>query len=317
MMVWEDSELTWFSVELREKIAINQNIEYERKEFKVFWDMIKSVENESINWAIANITITSDREKSMNFTQPIYDSWLQLIVSKDRAKPSLFNVIWESWIVGFILWAFLILLVVAHIIWYFERGWEGQDYFRDEYKWWIRDAFWRAFIVVTMWWFENERPENRKGRIFAVIWVIIWLFFVSSLTAQITTSLTVSELASSITSYHDLVGKKVWAMEWPTIKNFLWNQWISVTWYQTPEQLYSDLRNWKIDAVVWDAPIIKYYVATNPSDNFLLVWEVFKKEKYGMILPTNSSYIEKINQEILSLQENWTYNFLLEKYFGQ
>jgi polar amino acid transport system substrate-binding protein len=51
--------------------------------------MISSVENKKSDLAIANITITSDREKKMDFSQPIFDSGLQLITSKKNSKVSI------------------------------------------------------------------------------------------------------------------------------------------------------------------------------------------------------------------------------------
>ena len=315
MMIDEWGSPTGFSVELWKMIAADIGITYERKVYEEFKEMLEASQSGTNQATIANITITSEREKDMDFSYPMYDAWLQVVSSTSTVSPSFLKIIWESWIIAFILGAFWVLIIVAHIIWYFERGGEGQDYFRDDYKWGIWDAFRWAFIVVTMGWFENERPENRKGRVFAVFRVIVGLFFVSSLTAQITSALTVSELSTGINSYHDLVNKRVWAMAWPTAKWFLEPLGVVVQEFTTAQALYEALKTQKIDAIVGDAPILKWYVATHPEDGFVLVWDVFKSEKYWIAFPIQSELTEAVDQALLTTIENGRYKTLLQKYF--
>ena len=68
------------------------------------------------------------------------------------------------------------------------------------------DAFWWAFIIVTMGGFENERPRRVWAQAFAVFWVVVGLFFISSFTAMITTAMTVDRLQTGIRDCRDLAG---------------------------------------------------------------------------------------------------------------
>ena len=49
----------------------------------------------SVDLAIANISITSEREKIMDFSQPIYDSGLQILVPKGGGA-NFMKIIWDS-----------------------------------------------------------------------------------------------------------------------------------------------------------------------------------------------------------------------------
>ncbi len=98
-----------------------------------------------------------------------------------------------------------------------------------------------------------------------------------------------SGLNSNITSLQDLSGKKVGIIKSEPINSYLkkeLNQEPII--YLNYEKMYQDLKNKKIEAIVGDAPILKYYVATQGKNDFELVGGIFKPEKYGILLPENS-----------------------------
>ena len=318
MMKDEAGNMTGFSIELWQEIAKRAHIPYTLKEFTVFGDMVKVTQKGEVDASIANISITSKREKVLDYSQPIYDSGLQIMVPIKNSAMSLWTLVWESGILKFIGFAILVLLIIAHIVWFFERNVPDKrhDYFRDDYLGGVWDAFWWAFIIMTMGGFENEVPHKISSRIIALVWIVTSLFFISTLTAKITTSLTVSELSSSINSVDDLAGKRVGAMAGPTVRDYLAQFHIPVHEYKTPQALYNALKNGELDAVVGDAPIIQYYATHDGKNDFKLVGEVFKPEKYGILLPEGSRLKERIDQALISIQEDGTYQKILNKYFG-
>ncbi len=46
--------------------------------------MIKAVANKNVDLAIANITISANREEKMDFSQPIFDSGLQIMINQEK-----------------------------------------------------------------------------------------------------------------------------------------------------------------------------------------------------------------------------------------
>ena len=71
-----------------------------------------------------------------------------------------------------------------------------------------------------------------------------------------------------------------------------------------------------MDAVVFDAPILAYYVNNEGYNSAQLVGPVFLRENYGIILPPNSPLAEEINQSLLRLREDGTYGEIYRKWFG-
>lgn len=204
-------------------------------------------------------------------------------------------------------------------MWFFERGVVNKrhDYFRDGYLEGIWDAFWWAFIVMTMGGFENEVPHKKISRLFAMIWIVASLFFISTLTAKITTALTVSELSNGIESVNDLIGKKIGIMAGPTTRDYLQQYNITPMEYDEKSEIYQDLKQGKIEAIVGDAPILQYYAIYEKSGKVKLAGGLFKPENYGAIFPEGSALKETFDQNLIEMQEDGTYKQIYEKYFGQ
>lgn len=317
-MLSDAGEWTGFSVELIDEIAQQENLKIIWQQETVFADMLDHVANGDVTMAAANISVTADREKRMDFSQPIYDSGLQIITNKENASISFLKIIWESGILLFLGGAFIILLIVAHFMWFFERGEDAKhDYFRDEYLGGIWDAFWWAFVICTMGGFEKERPENIMGRIIAVFWILASLFFISTLTAKITSALTVSQLSTGISSYKDLYGKKVGAPKGTTMSRFLDNHDITYVEYDDFSQTLVDLKKNKIEAVVGDAAVSQYYIQTNHDNALVIAGDVFAKDNISFAFTENSPHFESINSALIKMKEDGRFESIRKKYFGE
>jgi polar amino acid transport system substrate-binding protein len=83
------------------------------------------------------------------------------------------------------------------------------------------------------------------------------------------------------------------------------------------ESAYAMLERGEIDAVVYDAPILVHYASTDGEGRASLVGPPFREEDYGIALPPDSPYEEAINQVILKLMENGTYDELQRIWFGE
>ena len=322
MMKKASGEIGGFAVDLWAEIAKRTGQEFEFKEFDLFGDMVTTTQSGGVDLSIANITITSKRELDMDYSQPIYDSGLQIILSANRQKKSALSfvkVIWMSGILWMFFGAFVLLLLIAHVVWFFERGIEDtrHDYFRDSYLGGIWDAFWWAFIIMTMGGFENEVPHKKSSRFLAMFWILVSLFFVSTLTAKITTALTIDQLSTDISSVKDLSGKRVGVMDSPTVINYLDKLGISTEIFGHYDELYAALIAGELDAAVGDEPIIRYFALQKGRGRVILAGHLFKPEKYGALFPKGSDLKESFDRALIEIQEDGTYKTLYNKYFSE
>ena len=99
----EAGSFTGFSTELWYALGRDLNIKTEFVEKANVPDLLDEVQSGRADLAIAAISITSEREKAFDFSQPMFDSGLQIMVPSSRGQDSsiipvmLALVIFFSW----------------------------------------------------------------------------------------------------------------------------------------------------------------------------------------------------------------------------
>ena len=68
--------------------------------------------------------------------------------------------------------------------------------------------------------------------------------------------------------------------------------------------------------MVYDTPILQYYASHEGKGKVQMVGSVFRKESYGIQFPQDSSLRKPVNEALLRLRENGTYDRLQTKWFG-
>jgi polar amino acid transport system substrate-binding protein len=164
--------------------------------------------------------------------------------------------------------------------------------------------------------FEERMPQSRGGRFFAVILVVSSLFIVSIFVAQITAALTINAIQNNIDNINDLDGRPVGTIAASTSANYLDQRGINYGTFDSLEQMLVAFEAGNLDAVVFDGPILAYYVRTRGNGKAQLLDRVYRPENYGMVFPTGSSLREDVDQAVLRLREDGTYDDLLLKWFG-
>ncbi len=88
-----------------------------------------------------------------------------------------------------------------------------------------------------------------------------------------------------------------------------------ITILNTVDLVMQELINGAVDCVINDLPVAEAYMAAQPG-NVRMVGEPLTSEDYGFIVAAdNTQLLEELNQGLKNVQENGTYDQLLEKYF--
>jgi ABC-type amino acid transport substrate-binding protein len=72
----------------------------------------------------------------------------------------------------------------------------------------------------------------------------------------------------------------------------------------------------RLDVVMFDAPLLQYYLSQESGSDAYLVDRVFRSEDYGIALPTGSPLREELNRALLVLRESGEYTAIERKWFG-
>jgi polar amino acid transport system substrate-binding protein len=309
----EDGTWTGFSIELLREIANRIGRETEFVPTGSFPQMLGLVENSQVHAAAANISITRSREEVMDFSQPIFDAGLTVLMPSN-STPNVFSVLFRKELLIWLAGAVGLLFVAGNLIAFFERNsphFKGAGYSNG-----LGEGLWWAVNVVTNASFTIFTPVTRAGRMVAYGLIIIGLFVVSAFVAQITASLTVGELRSQVDGYKDLYDKRVGTTNGSTSARFLKGKSIQFTGYDNIRDMFGALERGDLDAVVHDAPILAYYAQTTGRGRFKIVGRVFNPEKYGFAFPQNSPDTEAVSRELLRMRESGDYADLVQVWFG-
>lgn len=279
-----------------------------------FADMLDMVVVGRADAAIANISITVSRELVMDFSHPIFASGLQIMIPSGGGGPSALKAVFSTKLLTAILIAFALLFAAGMLMWRFER--RVQPYFDSTARKAMFPAFWWALNLVMNGGFEERVPRTLPGRFLGVILVVSSLFVVSIFVAQITAAMTIEAISSSVNSVNDLYGKRVGTIEGSTASVFMAKRDLRHQTYSDLEELLDGFEVGDIEAVVFDAPILAYYVNTVGQRSAQLAGPVFLPENYGIALPSGSDLGEPINLALLALREDGTYDRLYRKWFG-
>ena len=311
----EDGVDAGFSIELLQALSDALNWEFQINRLDRFSDMLGSVSDGSADLAIANISITSAREALMDFSQPIFESGLQIMIHSDAVRmPSLWRAFLAPDLLIAIGIAFVMLMGGGMLMWLFER--RSQPYFDRPAKDAWFPSFWWALNLVVNGGFEERVPQTLFGRLFGVMLVLSSLFVVSVFVAKITSVMTVEAISGSVNSVNDLYGQRVATIEGSTAAGFLDRREIDYRGFNGLQPLLDAFEAEDVDAVVFDAPILSYYASHEGHENARLAGSVFLRENYGIVFPTGSPLVEEVNQALLALRENGTYDTIYRKWFG-
>ncbi len=311
----EDGKDVGFSLELWAEIAAELGRGYSIDRVESFPAMLDMVEAGQADIAAANISITADRETRIDFSQPIFSSGLRVMVPAGQAEGSLLSAIWNRDFLFFTLLAFGLLFGGGLLMWWFERN-GGQEYFKGSAKEKAFPAFWWALNVLVNGGFEERIPKSPLGRVFGTLLVISSLFIVSIFVANITAAMTVNAITASVQTVNDLYGKRVGTTAGSTSAAFMDDRDLGYHGYGNLEELLAAFETSEIDAVVFDAPILSYYVAHRAQGSAELVGPVFLRENYGFVLQEDSPLREPINRILLRMREDGSYDAIYRKWFG-
>lgn len=67
---------------------------------------------------------------------------------------------------------------------------------------------------------------------------------------------------------------------------------------------------------MFDAPVLLYYVATSGRNKVRIVGPMLRKENYGIFILRGSILRKPVNETLLKLRENGTYDALYAKWFS-
>lgn len=288
------------TIELWRDIAQDLGLKFTFEETTLH-DALEGVANHTYDAAVAAITITSEREKTLDFTQPYFITGLGIAVPNQQQRG------WVQAMRQFASMAFLktvlglvaLLLFAGLLVWFFERRHNAPQFGEGPGKG-VLAGFWWAAVTMTTVGYGDKAPATTGGRLVAIVWMFASIIIIiSGFTAAIASSLTLGQLQSQVNGPDDLSRVRVGAVEGSTSSEYLLDRHMSYVAYDSSTKALEALNNGKIDAVLYDAPILRYQIKQQYEDGLRVLPGIFYQQYYGIALPQGSPYREQINQRLL------------------
>lgn len=312
-------ELSGFSIELWNEISNRLKLDSKFHVAPNVSALLGDIRDSKADVGVAAVSITATRESEFDFTQPILNSGLQIMV-RGRGHDGESNPFWDLMSLllsrAILVWigiAALLIVVPAHIVWYLERHKiDGIIPTKDYYPGILHALYWAATALIAQ---AEHAPRQWLARVVALLWMFIGVVFVAFYTAQLAATLTVQQIQGGINGPDDLPGKKVATTAGSTAATVLRDLRADVTEVGKIEDAYQALADKQVDAVVFDQPVLLYYAAKEGQGRVQLVGTPFRKEDYGFVFPRNGALRKQVNVVLLRLREDGTYQRLYDKWF--
>jgi ABC-type amino acid transport substrate-binding protein len=301
----EDGKFTGYSIDLWNEVARDAGwTDVEFKKVATVPEMIDMLKSGQADVAVGALSITAERSKEIDFSHPFYDSGLDIMV-KGGGAPGPLELLARLFTPALVLTfvgIMVALIIVSHILWWFERKINHED-FPHHYGEGMIESIWWTTCVLIGGMCMNKDPKGITGRVVGTAWALVGIAMISYLTATATTIMTVDSLGNDINGPRDLVGKPVATLQGTSADKYLQAQHLKVVEFAKLEDAVAALQSDKVKAVVYDSPVLMYYLAVNPSKELHLVNHLFDKQKYGFGLQLSSKLRQPLNSALLSIEE--------------
>ncbi|MFW7379890.1 MAG: transporter substrate-binding domain-containing protein [Oligoflexus sp.] len=304
----QDQKGDWygFSIDIWREIAQNLGMTFEIRDLALE-ELLDSLATGSIDVAVGALTVTPDREIIMDFTHPIHRSGFAMVVLATGRSP------WLATIAGFFSWQFfqaiiglfLILFLAGAAIWLFERH-KNPEQFGGSPAAGLGNGLWWSAVTMTTVGYGDRVPVSLGGRVIGLIWMFASIIIISGITASITASLTVNNLTSNISSIDDLRKERVATLRGSVSESFLQTKKIGdLVYFETVESSLDAVLSGEVAAMVYDTPILSYWLQQAPYQQKLHLIATNKNPQLlAFAVPEGSRLREFIDRTLLEYMQS-------------
>jgi ABC-type amino acid transport substrate-binding protein len=308
---------TGLSIELWRHMADKLGLRYRLVEEPTVQGLIDSTARGDYDLSVAAITITAERERLVDFSQPFYATGLGIAVSTRPVG------VWREVVRTMASSGFLIAmgtliglaLLVGFLVWLFERR-HNEDFGGSPVRglgasiWWSAEAMTQAST-------GHRGPKTLVGRTLAILWMVASIIVIAVFTASVTSALTTREIRGLVQNADDLPRVRVGAVAGSATLGYLDGQRIRHRDFAAPADGLKALEAGGLDAFVYDKPLLAYLVARQPGASIEVLDVVFDAQSYGIAMPTGSSYRKTLDVELLEAVHDEAWRQTLFRYLGE
>ncbi len=311
-------EVSGFSVDLVRELAAA--LEPPRTvKFRVDPDLLShldAVKSGKVDLGISATSVTEERERVLDFSHPFYRGGLGIMVPVRGTRSGLLRIIFSRGVALVVLGVIVYLVVCGMLVWLAERG---SPSFDDRWLPGIAQGIWWTIVTMSTVGYGDFVPRKPLGRVLGVVVIFSGIGLFGWAIAFFTSTLAAERLGGAVSGPADLAGRRVVVINGTVGERAvsrMMTQTVRVSGIEEGAALVVD---GEADALVHDAPILRYYIRSEGTGRFVLAPQEFEARSYAIVFPPGSRLREEVNVALLKLMEGEEsiHGKLHEEWFGK
>jgi polar amino acid transport system substrate-binding protein len=306
-----------FAVDLWAKIVATLGWTCDYQQVASIPELLDKLNKGQLDVGVTDLSITSDRLKLVDFTQPYLDAGLQVMVN-EKHRGGFFDLV-RGLSEGGHLQVFaagaLILLLATTILTIYDR--RNDPEFHRSWTMGLSESFYHVVSLATAG-KADHKPivAGAAGKLVAALWLIGGVTVVAYITSSITSVMTVNKIQNQINGPKDLTGKKVGSVMGSAAAAYCHDAGLNTQDFSDIDSAVKALVAERIDAIVYNSWTLRYIDKQHPELPITEVGPLFELRKFGFALPQGSPLRMPINLTLLRLSEGGYLRQLSSEYFG-
>jgi len=270
--------------------------------------IFQGLEENRLDAGIAALSITSDREEIIDFTHSYFESGIGIATNSSDSEMwalalrNIFSVRFLQVVVSLLI----LLAGIGMLVWLAERKQNHEEFGGRPAKG-IGNGLWWSAVTMTTVGYGDKAPKTFIGRTLGLIWMFLAIIITSGFTAGFASSLTRDSISGKVQNASDLNKVRTATLAGSTSASWLESMNIPYETGESIQTLLQDLSSGTYGAVVFDKPVLEFYKARDNLNLVQVLAPTYSRENYGIGLPQDSPYRERIDVLLLELteQEDW------------
>jgi ABC-type amino acid transport substrate-binding protein len=305
-----------FCIDLWKAIAADLGLTFDIVPYDKLSELLKATAEDKVDVAVANTSITGERLKFVDFSQPFLQGGMQIMVDEKRGTSfaKLWNGLRDSGHLKVFGFGIAIILIGTVLLTLGERHWNKE--FHPDWGNGLAESFYHVMSIAMTGKSSHKGLPGPFGKILAAVWLAFGVGVVAYITSSVTSVMTVNRLQGMINGPQDLPSHHVGAIRGTLSEQYCNGENLNTTLYNTVPDAVQGLLHHEIEAFVFDAMVLQWYDNAHPELPITEVGPLFLKKGYGFALPVKSFLRHPINESLLKQQESGFIDTLRKHYFG-
>lgn len=311
-----DGSWNGISIDLWRHIADQLHLRYHFAEVANVQGLIDGVAGGRFDIAVAAVTVTADRARTVDFTEPFYVAGLGIAVPAEDAAnwQPVIRTLTSFGFAQAILALVGLALAAGLLVWFFER--RHNEHFGGGLTKGLTTGVWWSTVAMTQRQAGDFAPRTLPGRIVAIVWMVVSIVAIAVFTASVTSVLTIKHLQGAVHEVGDLSSVGVGAVAGTSTEETLSRLRLAYREFATPEDALKALRKHSIDALVYDKPLLAWIIRQRFASSVELIDTTFDPQEYAFAVPSNSPLRQTVDIALLDATQSDWWQLTTSRYLG-